>query len=153
MEPALLGRNLNRRKFPLVMVNESEQPYTLVANILIGRLETGDKILSKDTKETCVMVANLRIKKVRNKILEEENEGKREGCRGSERRHCNLGEISEPRKGKVKKLIEEFEVIFSMGENYLGRTTLVIQEINTQEADPVYQRAYRVPYANKGELD
>jgi hypothetical protein len=62
-------------------------------------------------------------------------------------------EISEPRKGKVKKLIEEFEVICLKGENDLGRTTLVTQEINTQEVDPVYQRAYRVFYANKGELD
>ena len=65
MEPALLRRNLNRRKFPMVMVNESEQPYKLVANVLIGRLETGGK------------------------------------------------------------------VIFSKGENNLGRTTLVIHEINT----------------------
>jgi len=37
-------------------------------------------------------------------------------------------EISEPRKGKVKKLIEEFEVIFSKGENDLGRTTLVTHD-------------------------
>jgi hypothetical protein len=67
--------------------------------------------------------------------------------------HCNLDEISEPRKGKVRKLIEEFEVIFSKGENDLSRTTLVTHEINTQEADPVYERAYRVPYASQGELD
>jgi hypothetical protein len=147
VEPALLGRNLNRRNFPLVMVNELEQPYKLVDNVLIGRLETGRKIWSTDTKDTCVMVANLKIKEVGNKVLEKENEGESKGNRGSERRHCNLDEISEPRKGKVKKLIEEFEVIFSKSENDLGWTTLVTQEINTQEADPVYQRTYRVFYA------
>ena len=147
VEPALLGRNLNRRKFPLVMVNESEQPYKLVANVLIGRLETGGRILTKNTKETCVMIANLRIKEVGDKGLESK------GNQESEKRQCNLDEILEPRKGEVGKLIEEYEDIFSKGENDLGRTALVTHEINTQGSDPVYQRAYRVPYASQGELD
>jgi hypothetical protein len=64
-----------------------------------------------------------------------------------------LDEILEPRKGEVRKLIEEYEDIFSKGENDLGRTALVTHEINTQGSDPVYQRAYRVPYASQGELD
>ena len=73
VDTALLGRNLNRWKFPLVMVNESEQPYKLVDNVLIGRLETGGRFGQQIRKSD---------------------------------------EISEPRKEKVKKLIEEFEVIF-----------------------------------------
>ncbi len=82
-------------------------------------------------------VENLRIKEVGDKELEKEIKGNRD----SEMRHCNLDEISEPRKGEVRKLIEEYEDFFSKGENDLGRTVLVNHEINTQGADPVYQRA------------
>jgi hypothetical protein len=57
------------------------------------------------------MIANLRIKEVGDKGLESK------GNQESEKRQCNLDEILEPRKGEVGKLIEEYEDIFSKGEN------------------------------------
>ena len=128
VEPALLGRNLNRWKFPLVMVNESEQPYKLVAYVLIGRLMTGGKDFVKRYERDVLHGSEFKNKRGRKPDTGGRKRREKGGKPGSKRRHCNLGNFSKPRKGKVKKLIEEFEVIFSKGENDLGRTTLVTHD-------------------------
>ncbi len=144
VEPALLNKRINRQKFPVIMVNDSDQPRKLVANIRIGKLGAMEKIHSRSMGETCAIMANLRVK--------ENSKGNQEQATAEMR--CNLEEITDPRqKEKVSKLVNEFEIIFSKGDNDLGRTSLVSHEINTQGADPVYQRAYRVPYASQGELN
>jgi len=136
VEPALLNKRINRQKFPVIMVNDSDQPRKLVANIRIGKLGAMEKIHSRSMGETCAMIANLRVK--------ENSKGNQEQATAEMR--CNLEEITDPRqKEKVSELVNEFEMIFSKGDNDLGRTSLVSHEINTQGADPVYQRAYRVP--------
>lgn len=67
---------------------------------------------------------------------------------------CNLEEIKDlGQREKVSQLVSEFDTMFSKGDNDLGRTSLVSHEINTKGANPVYQRAYRVPYASQGELN
>lgn len=67
---------------------------------------------------------------------------------------CNLEEIKDlGQREKVSQLVSEFDTMFSKGDNDLGRTSLVSHEINTEGANPVYQRAYRVPYASQGELN
>ncbi len=82
VEPALLGRNLNRWKFPLVMVNESEQPYKLVAYVLIGRLMTGGKDFVKRYERDVLHGSEFKNKRGR-KPDTGENEGKREENRGA----------------------------------------------------------------------
>lgn len=62
MEPALLNKRINRQKFPVIMVNDTDQPCKLVANIRIVRLGAVEEIKSRSTRETCAMIKNLRVK-------------------------------------------------------------------------------------------
>lgn len=144
MEPALLNKRINRRKLTVIMVNDSDQPRKLVANIRIGRLGAVEEIKSRSTKETCAMITNLRVKENAEKNQEQ----------ATSVMLCNLEEIKDlGQREKVSQLVSEFDTMFSKGDNDLGRTSLVSHEINTEGANPVYQRAYRVPYASQGELN
>lgn len=144
VEPALLNKRINRRKLTVIMVNDSDQPRKLVANIRIGRLGAVEEIKSRSTRETCAMITNLRVKENAEKNQEQ----------ATSVMLCNLEEIKDlGQREKVSQLVSEFDTIFSKGDNDLGRTSLVSHEINTEGANPVYQRAYRVPYASQGELN
>ena len=60
MEPALLSKKINRQKFPIILVNDSDQPRKLIANTRIGKLGAVTDICSQGTEKTRVVIANLR---------------------------------------------------------------------------------------------
>ena len=88
MEPALLNKRINQRKFPVILVNDSDQPRKLVAGIRIGKLGTVEKINSRSMGETCAMIANLRVN---------ENSEKNQEKTTAEML-CDLEEITDPRR-------------------------------------------------------
>jgi hypothetical protein len=91
VEPALLNKRINRRKFPVIMVNDTDQPCKLVANIRIGRLGAVEEIKSRSTRETCAMIKNLRVKENAEKNQEQ----------ATAVMLCNLEEIKDLGKKKT----------------------------------------------------
>ena len=54
-------------------------------------------------------------------------------------------DVSEEHKAQFEKLCEEYSDIFSSGSDDLGRTPLVIMDIDTGDSPPISQKPYNLP--------
>lgn len=69
---------------------------------------------------------------------------------------CNkfdLSHVSEPEKSRIQDLISEFGSAFSTGNTDIGHCEVIKHRISTNDATPVYRRAYRIPYAKREDMD
>ncbi len=73
---------------------------------------------------------------------------------GSNLKGLNLSpsSLSENEKGLLQKLLERFVHLFAEDDLDLGRTSTVKHKIDTEDAQPIRQRAYRVPLSQRNTL-
>ena len=133
--------NSDDGRMPVRMVNLSDENVTIYKNTIIGTLEPNEPPLlcsfggSRSQPPACVASVNTsRASEILSKI--------------------NLDEtvVEGNEKEKLIQLITEYQDVFSLGSNDIGRADKVKHRIDTGSSYPIRQAPRRVPVAMKDEV-
>ena len=132
----------NSRRVPVMLRNLSARPVTLQKGARVAKLSPANKVpkmLAPKTDEDGELVAKSasilskaelekRLEKLRSKVY-------LSGC----------DSWPEELRCKARALIEEYQDIFALDDNELGKTSLVKHKIKLTDPEPIKQRARRIP--------
>ena len=137
-QPGILVPNIltcERERLRLPVVNETSVKVTLKKGLPIGLLE-----------HVCSAEASA--------IQTVETESPSDKVTGNAPvKEAKLDHMPSYQEKALRKLLDQYEEIFSKGDHDLGKTNVVTLKLDTSDHPPIKQRPYKTPFAEKPKVD